>query len=616
MTTLLRHCPLISILLVSVYPTFAQWITQTIVLQPGWNAVFLEVQPDPKECDGHFASLPIESVWAWNEQHSPVQFIQDPDQLLPGQPDWLSYFPPSHPARAGMNLFILQANHTYLIKLPNNAAPINWTVHGQPVVRRMDWLPDSYNFVGFHVDSANSPTFQSFFAGSPAHAGQPVYRMVNGLWQRVTTPASTRLNRGGAYWVFCRGGSSFAGPVEAAVGQGKGLDYGRILTEQTLTIRNRSLTTRTFTLRQLPSTSPSGSVEAGVPLYYFRMTLAVNDAGWYPLPTPLAKSLAPGQEWNLRLEARRAEMAPFTGSPGLAAPAYQSLLEISDEAGSRSLLGVRALGLQASAAAAGVGGGGAGTATALPHPRAGLWMGSASVANVSQPASFDPTTPMPTASPFQLRVLIHVDNAGQARLLQKVLQMWKNGTTRPDPDNPAVQITDQPGRYVLVTDDALIPNFSGATLRDGRAVARRISTAAFGFRDPLPMTGAGDFGSPGSQFTCAVSLSYGDPLNPFVHRYHPDHNNLDDQNPPQPLLVRTNATGQLYTAESSGVDRVVQFEFTAADPDDLRLPGWQDDLLGGIYRETIKGLHKSPLHIQGTFRVQQASRVGILNDGL
>jgi len=46
------------------------------------------------------------------------------------------------------------------------------------------------------------------------------------------------------------------------------------------------------------------------------------------------------------------------------------------------------------------------------------------------------------------------------------------------------------------------------------------------------------------------------------------------------------------------------------------MAGWGDNQLGGIYRETIRGLHKSTLYVQGTFRLQQASRVGILNDGL
>ena len=30
-------------------PAFGQWTTQEITLQPGWNAVFLEVHPEPDD---------------------------------------------------------------------------------------------------------------------------------------------------------------------------------------------------------------------------------------------------------------------------------------------------------------------------------------------------------------------------------------------------------------------------------------------------------------------------------------------------------------------------------------------------------------------------------------
>ena len=41
----------------------AQWAWQQIVLRPGWNAVFLEVDPAPEECAALFAGMPVESVW-------------------------------------------------------------------------------------------------------------------------------------------------------------------------------------------------------------------------------------------------------------------------------------------------------------------------------------------------------------------------------------------------------------------------------------------------------------------------------------------------------------------------------------------------------------------------
>lgn len=605
-------------LLLGVWPACAQWTNQTIILRPGWNSVFLEIQPEPRECDALFAGVPVESVWAWNRRFSPVQFIQDPEQLIPGQPDWLTYLPTSHLARATMNLFTLLGSRAYLIKLPDNAAQVSWTFSGRPVVRRVEWLADSFNFAGFQVDAVNPPTFQSFFASSPAHTGQRVYRLVNGLWSQVVSPTVTRLARGEAYWVFCRGQSTFAGPVGVAIEQGNGLDYGRILTEQTLTLRNNSATTNTFTVRRLTSRPPPSSdtpaLAGAVPLNYFQLNLAQNqlDVRWLPLPPQLTVVLGPGQERNLRLEAQRAAMDPFTPPPGVTDVLYQSLLEVSDGAGSRCLVGVTARGLQ-TFTSGGAGFRAAGADPAAVHVRAGLWVGSAAINKVNQPASaIGPNVPLPTASEFQFRVLVHVDNNGQARLLQKVIEMWKDGTFTTDTNG--LQVVNEPGRYVLVTDDRFIPNFTGATLRDGEPVGRRLSSAAFGFKTPIPMTG--DFGSTNGLLQCSVRVEYDDELNPFKHRFHPDHNNLDDSPQPQPLPLRTNVHGLTYTAESSAVNRAVSLQFTSVDPDNLTLAGWGDDQLGGVYRETMTGLHKDALHIEGVFRLQHASRIGVLNDGM
>src|SRR5262245_49286660 len=105
---MIRKVVFLSFMLAVVLPACAQWTNQTIVLRPGCNAVFLELQPEPRECDAVFAGIPVESVWAWNRRFTPIQFIQDPADLIPGAPDWLTYLPTSHLARATMNLFALQ----------------------------------------------------------------------------------------------------------------------------------------------------------------------------------------------------------------------------------------------------------------------------------------------------------------------------------------------------------------------------------------------------------------------------------------------------------------------------------------------------------------------------
>ena len=239
---------------------FAQWVTQTITLNPGWNAVYLEIQPATNDCDAVFAGIPVESVWAWNRRFTSVQFIQDASKLVPGQPDWLAYLPPDHPAHATRNLFAMQGARAYLIKLKNGASATTWNVIGQPVVRQIDWVPNSLNFVGFPIAPAGGPTFQSFFSGSSAHAGQPLYRLnTSGRWQLVSSPATTSLRAGESFWINCQGASTFSGPVQLTLEQRDGLLYGRVLTEQTLRIKNNSATVRSLTVQELVSQVPPGT---------------------------------------------------------------------------------------------------------------------------------------------------------------------------------------------------------------------------------------------------------------------------------------------------------------------------------------------------------------------
>jgi hypothetical protein len=246
----------------------------------------------------------------------------------------------------------------------------------------------------------------------------------------------------------------------------------------------------------------------------------------------------------------------------------------------------------------------AGTTTG-PDARAGLWIGTALIDHVSQPANVSaPEQPLPVGAPLQFRLLLHVDNSGQVKLLQKVLEMFRNGTLKTDPNDSTKKVVDTPGRFVLVTDDSLIPNFTGSELRDGQQVARRLSSAAFGFKQPLACTGTGAFGS--GKVSCQVTLSYDDPVNPFKHRYHPDHDNLDER-------FQTQLSEGI---ESFTVVRQIEFEFTTQDPENLSFAGWGDNQLGGNYLETITGLHHEPIYIAGTFRLTRASTIGVLNDGI
>jgi hypothetical protein len=327
---------------------------------------------------------------------------------------------------------------------------------------------------------------------------------------------------------------------------------------------------------------------------------ARQTSGWSRVQMAPAEAgrvgLAPGQEAVWRLAVRRADMAAGN-SDGL----YQSLLEVATAEGvTRQLIPVTARGWDASAGAGSrlrpAGGVGRhGTATEL---RPGLWVGYAVLRAVSQPAGALGDQPQPTGSEFQFRLLLHQDGLGNTRLLSKVLLVWQEGTLKSDPEDPTRRVVDVPGRYVLVTDEALAGQFPGASMVDGVLKGRRLSSAAFGFREPVPMTE----GPPG-YWQAAIVVGHDDPLNPFRHLHHPDHDNRDSQ-------------GALLGPgiESFEVRRLVELEFTEHDPENLTLAGWGDTQIGGVYREIMSGLHRDPIRVQGIFRLQRASRVATLNN--
>ncbi|HEX5219300.1 MAG TPA: hypothetical protein VFZ59_07005 [Verrucomicrobiae bacterium] len=551
----------------------AQTVTQTFQLRAGWNSIWLEVEPTNSALSAVFENLPVASVWTYVAKDAPVQFIQQQTEAMFNQPGWLSWFPASQPESFLSSLYSAHACRAYLVKL-TNAATLNVT--GVPVVRPATWVTDSFNLRGFPVNPTQLPTFGTFFENVSAHSGQPVYELQpTGVWQLVSP--STTIKRGEAYWAFCQGASTFQGPTGIELEFGEQLNYGAVLTELVPRLLNNSSSARTVCWRDL-------SAGTNPPLSY--QAFANNRLNWFNLPSPYCLTVDASDLADVRLAIRR---TAFGGTN------YNSILEVTDDVGTRYLLPLTAqklLPARASLAApAGVG-----------SPFAGLWVGSATVTNVNEANSTLPQRLTPTRSPFDLRVLVHVDANGNARLLKEVIQMWQNGTTTNDASGRAV--TDRPGRFVLLTDDSLLSRFQGASLRDGVPVGRRISTVSFDFAggtsNVLAMTGT--FGGTGTN-ACTIVLDENFPTNPFKHRYHPDHDNLD-------------ATYQNSRAEAYPVTRQIEFRYSTTDPagtNSLFALDYGQNILGGVYRENITGLHRTNILAQGTFRLTRVANSPVLN---
>jgi hypothetical protein len=275
---------------------------------------------------------------------------------------------------------------------------------------------------------------------------------------------------------------------------------------------------------------------------------------------------------------------------------YQSLLEVSDGAGLRRLIPVSAYPLHYSAGT-GTAGLAGGVPPGIAPPSTGLWVGNVTIDRVSQPSNIEnPLTPVPAGSEFPFRLIMHVGTNGQTQLLRQVLIVWQEATYTNDANGLAV--VDRPRQVTLRTDDGppTPPGFGGPPH------TQRISSAAFGHANPLPMTLAGTFGASNATASCALTLGYDDPLNPFKHRYHPDHDNLDARF--ERILPNR--------AESYDITRTLQLRFDSTNLVQLPLAGWGDSHLGGDYTETIAGLHRRPLYLSGTFHLQRVSSVGVL----
>ena len=171
--------------------------------------------------------------------------------------------------------------------------------------------------------------------------------------------------------------------------------------------------------------------------------------------------------------------------------------------------------------------------------------------------------------PYKLRFLFHRDSEGTVRLLQRIY----NGR-------------DKDGNSILSnSESALDPN--------RLSFATRMSSVHLPFsHQNAPWVCEGDLGLAGI-INVTIMLSYDDHASsPFLHTYHPDHDNLDPHFSRQKIgyeswnLIR----GMRFTFEDRNVDQnAASGMFGTLD--------WGSGIIGGEYRELITVQGKEITHI-------------------
>jgi len=536
----------------------AQWQTTTYSLKGGWSAIYLSGDAKQDTIGNLFPSEVLE-VWRWNPNPGEVQFTDSPQLPSAGTPEW-SVWKRGFPADSTFSE--LTGQTAYLVKSTGTAAntyPVALKQSPQPP--RAAWVRSGANLMGFpgHKNGANYPLISSYFATFPAAiaANSKIFKYVGGDLSGtnpllVFSPLSERLDPTQAYWFSAEVVGDFYAPVHINLSHPAGLDFGHSGSIVTARIRNRGTSAITLTLAPVGSeASPAGQPAITGPVPLMRRVFNPATALWTqsPLTAAYNEVIPGGSTVELQFGVNRGAL---TGPPGTF---FASFLKLTD---SGNMMEVFL------------------PARASKTDLTGLWVGDVMVSAVQSKAPGSPGATTP--APFPLRTLLHVASGGTPRLLSQVF---------------LGQLAVAPNNLGLCTRESLLK-------QDALATAHRLVASHL----PLDqvITGSGNVEVPGS-FACTVTVPYNDPTNPFVHQYHPDHDNRNARLQPVGAGV-----------ESYDISRACTFTFTASPPPgSLVTSGWGSSVLGGTYTETITGIHKEPITLSGTFELRRASEIGTLS---
>lgn len=539
-------------------PAHGQWQTTTYTLKGGWSSIYLSGDAKQDTLDNIFPAT-VTEVWRWNPNPSQVQFTESP--LIPsaGTAEW-SVWRRGFPAQSTFSQLVGQT--AYLVRSTGTAASTySVAIKQSPFLPRAAWVRNGANLMGFPTFGSGStyPTISNYFSTFPAAiaANAKIFKYNGGELGpgnpvQVFSNVSERLDRTQAYWFSAEVVENFYAPLEINLSNNNGLDFGRSGSTITATIRNRSSAPVTVTLAPVNSeANPTGQTSIAGPVPLTRRTFDTSTLLWIetPITGAFTAVIGPKSAVELQFGVDRGSMAGGVNA------LYASFLRLTD---SGNLMDVVL------------------PARAQPSSLTGLWAGDIKLSAVASKVagSVGETTP----EPLPLRALLHVSDGGSATLLSHVF---------------LGQLAVAPNNFGLCTRESLLK-------QDAKATAQRLVAAHL----PLDqvITGSGTVGVPGS-LTCVITVPFNSPTNPFVHQYHPDHDNKDAR-------FRALNAG----VESYNIVRTCTFTFTASPPAGSSVSsGWGSSVLGGTYSETISGIHKEPITVSGTFELNRASEIGTLS---
>ncbi len=298
--------------------------TQTIQLQPGWNAVFLEVQPVQAQANAVFRGVPVDTVACFLPGSVNEQYLRSPGDAPWKEEGWAVWHAPSQPDAFLSNLYELHPHRPYLIRATNEFA---WKITGSATAAPIAWQPNTCTFTGLPVDGETPPTFNEFFSGSAAHQRLRIFRLEAGNWRLVRDANTARPRSGEAYWIQTDGASSYQGPLRLKSPVQGEIDLDLLGTSSSLDLVNDASSTAQIRIEPIAS-------DDSFPLYWTERDLSARSEQRHLLSQSF--SLAPlplGGAASLRLVLDRTALTSDGAS---------KLLKISDGRGCQFWVPVRA----------------------------------------------------------------------------------------------------------------------------------------------------------------------------------------------------------------------------------------------------------------------------------
>jgi hypothetical protein len=452
---------------------------------------------------------------------------------------------------------------------------------------RSTWMRGSANFLGFpSLAGTDAPTLGSYFATFPVAiaSNARVYKYVGGEIGasnplQIYSTATEKMDRNQAYWFEASVVGDFSAPLEVKTSDPDGVVFGRSTSFVTFRLRNRTSSAMTVTLTpensaavpvayasaqtSLPSGSGTTVPLAPVPLirrtYTQQSSATTGQLETVTTDTAITgaftETIAPLSELQITIGADRARMTADAGT------IYASFLRIKD---ATKMVDIPL------------------PISARTSSLAGLWVGDVQVSRVD-PMISGKSYGASTSRSFPLRMIVHVDANGVVRLLSQVY---------------IGKIAGSAAEVGLSTRESSLQ-------ADQKAAAVRLSSGHLPLDLVLSAT-SGSFALGSFVDFGPITLAYNSPTNPFVHTYHPDHDNRD---------AKFVALGS--GVESYNVSRSLRFTFysasqlLAADPASA---SWGASKMVGGYVETITGLRRDPIVSGGTFELRRISEIAELTD--